>query len=411
MESILAIERALNIEYQHPSANLFGMSRGRRILLTALLPVLATLITLGTVEVALRLFRPTPVALEAAVRFEKDPDTAYRLLPGSVGHFHRGIPVVVNRYGLRDEEVPLAKGGALRILAIGDSFTFGTDVEAEEAFPEQLEAILGAELDRPLQVVNAGVGGWSPYQYAQYYESRGWRWDPDLIVVGFYVGNDSFTPERRPTQIPYTVVATRRVRREALKDRWLRQKIWLYEHSHLARLYLNRGKLVSNDFRRATCDDFSPGVLDLFHHELRVHLPHTRRLEGRVSNAVRQVLRLRDAGVPVLVVLIPDETQVNPRLRERLLGSNGGEHYDFDMPQGLFVSRFTEGGIGVLDLLDVLRHAQDGCLYMNDLHWTPTAHRLAAEAIAARLRADCAPWADSAAPWCSVAATAGDDSP
>lgn len=54
-----------------------------------------------------------------------------------------GAPVVVNSKILRSRETPYEKaGGVLRILALGDSWTFGFRTEEPDAYPRQLERML-----------------------------------------------------------------------------------------------------------------------------------------------------------------------------------------------------------------------------------------------------------------------------
>ena len=51
--------------------------------------------------------------------------------------------------------------GALRYVALGDSFTIGTSVEAPERFPDQLVAALGPEPPTLRLVANLGVNGYT----------------------------------------------------------------------------------------------------------------------------------------------------------------------------------------------------------------------------------------------------------
>ena len=55
------------------------------------------------------------------------------------------------------------KGDRLRILAIGDSTTFGQYLEDHEAWPAVLQSLLDAEGARA-EVLNAGVIGMSSFQ-------------------------------------------------------------------------------------------------------------------------------------------------------------------------------------------------------------------------------------------------------
>src|SRR5262249_44290892 len=92
--------------------------------------------------------------------------------------------VSTNREGLRGPEIPSRKAG-IRILALGDSTTFGLGVADEQTWPAVLQARLGERLGRPAGGVNAGVPGYTPYQGMRYLEERGLALDPDLVVATF----------------------------------------------------------------------------------------------------------------------------------------------------------------------------------------------------------------------------------
>jgi hypothetical protein len=70
--------------------------------------------------------------------------------------------------------------GVTRILAFGDSFTFGDEVPDEETYVARLEHLLpGAE------VVNLGVHGYGHDQMLLYLREVGARYQPDLVMLGF----------------------------------------------------------------------------------------------------------------------------------------------------------------------------------------------------------------------------------
>lgn len=65
------------------------------------------------------------------------------------------------------------------ILAVGDSFTFGAEVNDAESWPAQLESLLA----RP--VINAGVGNYGLDQAVLRAEELVPRYDPELLIVSF----------------------------------------------------------------------------------------------------------------------------------------------------------------------------------------------------------------------------------
>lgn len=131
-----------------------------------------------------------------------DPALGQRLSPGYDGWF-AGVPVRINSLGFRDQrEYALQKPpGAFRILVLGDSVTFGHGTRSDTTYPFLLEQRLRAwKPDVEWQVWNLGVPGYATSQELAYLERVADRYQPDLVVVGFYqndlTGNE---PRRRPT--------------------------------------------------------------------------------------------------------------------------------------------------------------------------------------------------------------------
>jgi len=359
----------------------------RRRFYQVLLVLLECGLTLGAVELGLAIFHPVPYSIEANMYFEPDPYTGYRLKPGGVGHYQMDIPAVANSHGHRDVEVTLAKpSGVFRILVLGDSFTVGANVRQEEAYPKVLEKHLKSVYGPRIQVVNAGVGGWDPFQYAQYFEHYGRQFEPDLILIGFFVGNDTYS-ELTSVERLGTAILGHPLRKDAAARPFIKLQVFLYEHSNLARLLLNRGPVASGPFIRKQCDDFTEWYLAVQRTRVPNHLRFSNAQKDKAQASVNQIRRIKNrAGdfIPVIVALLPDENQINQALQERILPANEVSEYDFKMPQSMLTGMFGDLGIPTIDLLPAVL-ADRRCLYMNDTHWTPEGHELAASVILEQL--------------------------
>ena len=99
--------------------------------------------------------------------------------------------IKINNVGLRGEDISYEKPrGTRRVLVVGDSLTFGLYVENDETYPSVLESMY-AEEGAKIQVLNAGyAGGWSPDEHYAWLLNEGLKFNPDVIIYGFYVGND-----------------------------------------------------------------------------------------------------------------------------------------------------------------------------------------------------------------------------
>ena len=102
----------------------------------------------------------------------------------------QGVEVQINDLGLRNNSVQTKAESERRILAIGDSITFGWGTAQELTFSARLERNLTERLKRPIRVINAGVGGYNTLQEATYLENEGLALNPDLVMLT-YVTNDT----------------------------------------------------------------------------------------------------------------------------------------------------------------------------------------------------------------------------
>src|SRR5262245_24214818 len=175
-----------------------------RKLIYALLPVI---ILAGAAEIGARLFLGPPPPEEgsrgdefrqfllnfampreeADLVMRGDPDLFWRLQPNTpdLQIHHKSnlwIGTATNSLGLRDDEVAVPKpAGATRVLTLGDSCTYGSGVVRRDNFPEQLQRELGVD------VVDAGVPGYTSFQAVSWLERDGWALQPDILVftLGF----------------------------------------------------------------------------------------------------------------------------------------------------------------------------------------------------------------------------------
>jgi lysophospholipase L1-like esterase len=82
-----------------------------------------------------------------------------RLRPNAHG-FMLNCPISINSQGFRGPEIPPVKGDTYRIVALGESTTFGMTLQPGDLpWPEVLEQIIRKRLKtrRPVEVINAGV--------------------------------------------------------------------------------------------------------------------------------------------------------------------------------------------------------------------------------------------------------------
>ncbi|HEY6205518.1 MAG TPA: SGNH/GDSL hydrolase family protein [Chthoniobacterales bacterium] len=95
----------------------------------------------------------------------------------------------INSLGFRDREFTLPHGSNYRIVAIGDSFTYGWGVEVEQSWPKILERELNNSRLH-VEVANLGHPGDGPIQYAETANKAIPLLHPDLVIVEALQGDD-----------------------------------------------------------------------------------------------------------------------------------------------------------------------------------------------------------------------------
>lgn len=153
------------------------------------------LIAFGLGEIAVRmLFSDTTVLFP---RYHSEYQYGpYRLRGSRPGetYWHSSIDgrwkFITNSKGLRDtREFAYDKPpGTDRILSLGDSHTQGYEVRQEATFSAVLERYLSSQ-GRKVEVLNAGVSGFSNAEQLAYLENEGVRYKPDLVVLGFFAND------------------------------------------------------------------------------------------------------------------------------------------------------------------------------------------------------------------------------
>jgi lysophospholipase L1-like esterase len=100
--------------------------------------------------------------------------------------------VSLNSEGFRDTELPEEKPASVfRIVCMGDSWTFGTNVGQADAYPQRLATLLGRAFpEADFEVCNRGVMGHSSFQGLQLFRKNADGWKSDVVVIG-YAMNDS----------------------------------------------------------------------------------------------------------------------------------------------------------------------------------------------------------------------------
>lgn len=169
--------------------------------------------------------------------------------------------VVTNSYGLRNEKETSLKKSKLRILAVGDSFTFGPYVNNFQTYPSQLERVLNRD-GLNAEVLDAGISGYTLEDEIAYIKEKGIKLDPDLIIIGVFQNDVSdYDPSQR------SVFARESQKNKLIKYGFLYQIA--KQSAFLTFFQKSFSKEVTiRDQNKRTVKDFKPSYLEKYKTDL-----------------------------------------------------------------------------------------------------------------------------------------------
>lgn len=356
-------------------------TRSQRWLANLALAAAGIALVLGAFEVGLR--------IRAAGRPEPPPGIP-RFLPCEGCGYAFGLNPAhpeVSAQGLRDRDFELPKPeGVFRILVLGDSVTYGVRVAAERTYPKVLERRLRA-LHPEIEVVNAGVTGFTPWNALHFYLEQGRRFEADLVLLMLCL-NDVADPQLHWDALGKTRIEAppESLPNVAYHEGPIRTQLRLHRlrdsPSLLVRTLAKRGLDRWRDHQLETLGHRHHGgrrwpVYLTAEHPKTIDVlldwdsPEWRWLRGildRVAAAVEA------DGARFVLALAPLAYQIDPA-------------YPF-LPQALVARYCEERSIACIDLLPPLRrHPVEQTYLLNfsgvyDIwHWTSAGHLVAAAAI------------------------------
>ncbi len=362
---------------------------------------------MGALEIVARAIDETKGPPIPQLYTQYDPLLGWRHVPGAHAEFPQGS-YAINSRGLRDVERPYeAPPGTDRILILGDSFAEGYSVPFADSVSRRLEEDLSSP-GRRIEVVGAGVVGYSTDQELLFYRSEASRYGARIVVLFFFyndiLGNvldriddapkprfscDASTlrfansplprPERRgearlhlPPPYPWGSAALE----------WVRKRLSAAPRAYDvgARLHL--------------WPRFQPREAPL---ELQVFSRTPPEVDVRAWACTKRLLaavadEAEAHGARLLVAYVPSKMEVSDRDwgLTRLEYGIDPRNWDLGRVARELSAAGDEKGYAVLDLTPFLRAADSalvgGPYHVHGGHWNALGHRVAARSVTAFLK-------------------------
>ncbi len=320
-------------------------------------------------SVADSILRRSPLTFTAAFLALLLGEAYLQVYPEKVGGGGGGNPALgqlyadlyqFNSLGLRGEEIPTSPPDEVfRILAVGDSFTFGQGVVHDSTYPQLLESMIRNIHGPDREVVNAGKTGANTVHEVEWLQETGMGLDPDLILLQFYL-NDVQRQARTSERATNDWI-----------DRWIKRPF----HGSYVVFKLRRtfDGAVSALVHRGTPVEFRD-----FAWTVRNHIRKNTSVWRECAQSLLTLKQLsKDHNVPVVLVLFP-----------RAFSERGKPHpanQEIHAEVAAFARRHQ---IPVLDLIPALAHLPPSEMIVSraDHHPSPSYHQVAAEALFQFLR-------------------------
>lgn len=313
--------------------------------------------------------------------------------------------------GWRDHEHSVAKPpGTYRIAVLGDSFTCALQVEEEETFCSILEKHLRVD-GAPVEVLNFGVDGYGTGSELLTLRHRVWKYEPDLVLLAFFTGNDIANNSRALNEadyMPYFVYENDKLRVDTSfldsrsfrrRNSWfLRAFVWGSDYSRVIQLtnrlrhaWRARSRRAAHP-RTGSMGYTAPGMPNMIYVEPSDPAwSEAWRVTEGLLQAMLAECRSRKAAFAIVTLTNPIQVHPDVALRRDLEREIGVK--DLFYPD----RRIREFGeleeIGVLNLApDFQQRAEESKVPLHGFegslrgHWNQTAHRWAGETIARWLR-------------------------
>lgn len=365
------------------------MSWLRNLFINLLLAGVVFLVMFLALEVYFRVFDYQPV--EETVL---DARLLWRHTPGYSGRFSSIIPseyntkYEINSKWLRDYEYNYSRNEKLRIMVLGDSFTEGIGVEMPETYPKLLEDMFGRG---KVEIINGGIKGYGPMEEIVFYRDELSRYDPDIVIMSFFPGND-VVDMGRPRILnvtggdrPVLVETGERHSTDLGFIMNLRRFVGMHSHVYMYTIQaLFRNQAVRSRFIEWGL--FVPAPRPFFTYPFEPYelsaVEATRYMEAFADE-------LSASNKTFIVVAIPDMDQVYPgKFEAKLAYYNVTQYFDIFVANREIAELCRRKGLTCIDMTESFIAANSTIFYHNyDGHFNRAGQEFAAKLIYDRLAA------------------------
>jgi lysophospholipase L1-like esterase len=364
-------------------------------------------------EIGVRLLWLKRLTIPAGI---EHPQFHHRLPPNTAHRYANDefdVTIHTNSLGLRAPEPSRQKPpGTVRVLLLGDSFTFGFPVRDEETFAARIGEALRAK-GLPVEILNGGQSGYSPTLHYLTLRDQLLAYEPDVVVLWSDLGDLQEDAWYQKNLLYDAQGELARCDPRFIHGRFSRWE-WLRNHSALIKYLdiklvrtawkirtLGLGGYLRAKFRgqRAKAAiaklKAEQQAEDLASYDRFLLVRETSTEESvrpyweLSAGYLRKIHALLAArGVPLIIGIYPYGMLAGPDQWDSgrvFWGFQRGRVYDDSAVRALFARFAAEEGLGLIDTFDAFKAgaATQKLFYDEDGHMTPAGHAVLADAAVA----------------------------
>jgi hypothetical protein len=268
---------------------------------------------------------------------------------------------VLNSHGFETPEIPYQKSPTTkRLVVLGDSQTVGY-VPYPKGWVRLMEQQIINTVNPSFQAINLGIYGIGPGLEEKILNIEGRLYKPDVVLLSFFVGNDYIDDmlykqkyEQTSHVIPLFMYQSRLFSffRNVVHIGIGIQKISLSGRNVSKQSGTYTGESIDSNSGMLTKDDFT---------NLEIRTADMLRKDSYVYSNLdyvkKAILSIKsqteNLGAKFIVLIIPDQIQLNPQLLSEIQGKKKEpkELYDVELPQKIIKDFFDSNYIRYVDIL------------------------------------------------------------
>jgi len=385
----------------------------KNLLTNSLIILFSLIVAFFLIEIIMRITK-----IEYPIFQTHDYHRGFALRPGASGWWIREGKafVKINSQGLRDKEYQKEKSpNSIRIALLGDSFAEARSIPTNKTFWSLTENKLNLcykKNNKKIEIINFGVTEYSSAQELLTLRHHVWDYNPDIVLLAFFSGNDVSDNSKKLTKKKYRPFFVLKDNSLILDNSFRQTKPYLMLKSNLGQLaikisnysrivQISREIYVRYYFKSQAKKNLEKNK-KITHEEgvnyLEVFNPRNDiwknawELTESIIKLMNKEIKERESKFIVITISTPVQVHPDPNFRKtfkKKIGSN-----DLFYPDNRINKLGEKEGFKVINLAKPLqRYAEKNQVFlhgfknttMGEGHWNEDGHNISSQIISKEL--------------------------